>query len=179
MKLMAEIYFYFSMYIFREYLYLWRQHRHAAVSKNDRPICPKLVHSTMRLCSGTLSCVFLKLCVEPAHLINTVCWMQGYNPTIFYPKRTDKPLYHSLTTQCIKMGIPLVNDALASTTEVSKRFDVIVDALFGFSFRGPPRPEFADFIKTIIDSRLPVVSVDVPSGIWCILSSPSFVLIVF
>jgi NAD(P)H-hydrate epimerase len=80
-------------------------------------------------------------------------------------------LYAALTTQCIKMGIPLLDNTLPAAAELSHRFDIVVDALFGFSFRGPPRPEFASIIKTIIDSQLPVVSVDVPSGIeyWCLL----------
>jgi len=88
----------------------------------------------------------------------------GYNPSVFYPKRTDKPLYKSLTTQCSRMGIALINDPLPSPSELSQRYEVVIDALFGFSFRGPPRPEFANIIKTIIESKLPVVSVDVPSG---------------
>jgi len=97
------------------------------------------------------------------------CVLQGYNPSVFYPKRTDKSLYKSLTTQCVKMGIPLVNDTLPSSFELSQRYDVIIDALFGFSFRGPPRPEFAKIITTVIESKLPVVSVDVPSGEFSVL----------
>lgn len=73
-------------------------------------------------------------------------------------------MYAALTTQCIKMGIPLLDSTLPAASELSQRYDIVVDALFGFSFRGPPRPEFANIIRTIIDSQLPVVSVDVPSG---------------
>jgi NAD(P)H-hydrate epimerase len=90
--------------------------------------------------------------------------MFGYNPVVFYPKRTDKPLYSALTTQCTKMGISFVDSPLPSPSELSQHFSVIVDALFGFSFRGPARPEFAAIISTIIESHLPVVSIDVPSG---------------
>jgi len=89
--------------------------------------------------------------------------VKGYNPSIFYPKRTDKPLYHALTTQCVKMGLSFV-ESVPSAEEISRNYDVIVDALFGFSFQGPPRGEFAAIISNIVDSRVPVLSVDVPSG---------------
>ncbi|ESO00005.1 hypothetical protein HELRODRAFT_192690 [Helobdella robusta] len=87
----------------------------------------------------------------------------GYNPAIFYPKRTDRPLYHNLTTQCNKMEIPFL-EKLPNSTEMSKHYSVIVDALFGFSFTGPPRGHFADIISSLISSKLPILSVDVPSG---------------
>ena len=89
--------------------------------------------------------------------------MKGYNPSIFYPKRTDKPLYHALTTQCVKMGLSFI-DSVPSSDQISQNYDAIVDALFGFSFQGPPRGEFATVIGNIVDSRVPVLSVDVPSG---------------
>src|SRR5262249_3916009 len=43
--------------------------------------------------------------------------------------------------------------------------DVVVDALFGTGFRGAPRPEAAALIERINASGIPVVSVDVPSGV--------------
>jgi NAD(P)H-hydrate epimerase len=43
--------------------------------------------------------------------------------------------------------------------------DVIVDALFGTGFRGEPRPEAASQIEQINAAGVPVVSVDVPSGV--------------
>jgi len=94
--------------------------------------------------------------------------LKGYNPSIFYPKRTDKPLYHALTTQCLKMGLALV-DSLPTSDDILRNYDVVVDALFGFSFQGPPRGDFATIISNIVDSRVPVLSVDVPSGsIYCL-----------
>jgi len=96
-------------------------------------------------------------------MLGIFCRLKGYNPSIFYPKRTDKPLYHALTTQCVKMGLSFV-DSVPSSEEISRNCDVIVDALFGFSFQGPPRGDFAAIINNIVDSRVPVLSVDVPSG---------------
>jgi NAD(P)H-hydrate epimerase len=39
-----------------------------------------------------------------------------------------------------------------------------IDALFGFSFVGPPREPFVSIIQSLRESKIPVVSVDVPSG---------------
>ena len=49
--------------------------------------------------------------------------------------------------------------------DVPTRCDVIVDALFGTGFRDEPRPETARQIEQINAAGLPVVSVDVPSGV--------------
>jgi NAD(P)H-hydrate epimerase len=43
--------------------------------------------------------------------------------------------------------------------------DVVIDALFGTGFRGAPRPEAAAVIERINASGLPVLSVDLPSGV--------------
>lgn len=45
------------------------------------------------------------------------------------------------------------------------RYDVIVDALFGTGFEGPPRPESAVIIERMNASLAPVVAVDLPSGV--------------
>lgn len=34
--------------------------------------------------------------------------LQGYEPTVYYPKRPNKPLFEGLTTQCQKMDIPFL-----------------------------------------------------------------------
>jgi ADP-dependent NAD(P)H-hydrate dehydratase / NAD(P)H-hydrate epimerase len=49
--------------------------------------------------------------------------------------------------------------------DVPRDIDVIVDALFGTGFRGEPRPEAARQIEQINAAGIPVVSVDVPSGV--------------
>jgi ADP-dependent NAD(P)H-hydrate dehydratase / NAD(P)H-hydrate epimerase len=43
--------------------------------------------------------------------------------------------------------------------------DVVVDALFGTGFHGEPRPEVAELIGRINVASVPVVSVDLPSGV--------------
>jgi ADP-dependent NAD(P)H-hydrate dehydratase / NAD(P)H-hydrate epimerase len=50
------------------------------------------------------------------------------------------------------------------TTEVAD-YDVIVDALFGTGFHGAPRTEAAELVTRINEAPVPVVSVDLPSGV--------------
>ena len=49
----------------------------------------------------------------------------------------------------------------------SERFDVIVDALFGIGLSREPEGLYSDIIGMINESGLPVVSVDIPSGVFC------------
>ena len=42
--------------------------------------------------------------------------------------------------------------------------DVVLDAIFGFSFKGPVRAPFDTALQLITSSALPIVSVDIPSG---------------
>lgn len=88
----------------------------------------------------------------------------GYNPTVFYPKRTNKQLYQNLTKQCQKMDIPFLSFLPSEPQLVANAYNVIVDALFGFSFKGPVRPEFSSIIDIMMKSQLPILSIDVPSG---------------
>ncbi|HET9674784.1 MAG TPA: NAD(P)H-hydrate dehydratase, partial [Gaiellaceae bacterium] len=43
--------------------------------------------------------------------------------------------------------------------------DIVLDALFGTGFHGEPRPDAAALIERMNASRVPIVSVDVPSGV--------------
>ena len=53
----------------------------------------------------------------------------------------------------------------ADETEDVHGYDVVVDALFGTGFTGEPRPAAAALIESINAADLPVVSVDLPSGV--------------
>jgi ADP-dependent NAD(P)H-hydrate dehydratase / NAD(P)H-hydrate epimerase len=44
-------------------------------------------------------------------------------------------------------------------------YDVIVDALFGTGFHGAPRPDAAALIERVNEAGVPVVAVDLPSGV--------------
>lgn len=60
--------------------------------------------------------------------------------------------------------IPQLQDSLKET-------DVILDAIFGFSFSGPVRPPFDDVLSLIVTSKLPKISIDIPSG-WDVEKGP-------
>jgi NAD(P)H-hydrate epimerase len=52
-----------------------------------------------------------------------------------------------------------------TNTELDGDPDVVLDALFGTGFRGEPRPDAAALIGRINAAGVPVVAVDVPSGV--------------
>lgn len=79
----------------------------------------------------------------------------GYKLVVYYPKRTDKPLYHNLTHQCKSMGVEVL-DELPNAEEVNC-YGLMVDALFGFSFKPPVRPEFQGVVEMLKCSKVPVV----------------------
>jgi hydroxyethylthiazole kinase-like uncharacterized protein yjeF len=49
--------------------------------------------------------------------------------------------------------------------ELSADAELVIDALFGTGFRGEPRPEAAELIRSINAADAPVVAVDLPSGV--------------
>ncbi|KAK6634310.1 hypothetical protein RUM44_004921 [Polyplax serrata] len=94
----------------------------------------------------------------------------GFEPTVYYPKRPDKTLYQNLSHQCSAMKINFLND-MPSSDEVSNNFDLIVDALFGFSFKPPVRPEFETVMSILEKTKVPICSIDIPSG-WNVEEGP-------
>jgi hydroxyethylthiazole kinase-like uncharacterized protein yjeF len=53
----------------------------------------------------------------------------------------------------------------AVETDAVEGSDVVIDALFGTGFHGAPRPEAAALIERINACDLPIVAVDLPSGV--------------
>lgn len=87
----------------------------------------------------------------------------GYSPSIHYPKRTEKPLYQNLTIQCQAMEIPFLEDT-PNAEMLSRNYSLLVDALFGFSFKPPMRTQFVSVVDAIQKSGVLLCSVDIPSG---------------
>ncbi|KAJ7367352.1 YjeF N-terminal domain-containing protein [Mycena albidolilacea] len=96
------------------------------------------------------------LCKSPA--------LFGYKPTIYMPKPGSKDIYQRLHTQCKNMSIPTLGEGEESLRTALKSSDVILDAIFGFSFKGPIRAPFDSALPMLSASGLPIVSVDIPSG---------------
>ncbi|KAI1379924.1 YjeF N-terminal domain-like protein [Hypoxylon crocopeplum] len=91
----------------------------------------------------------------------------GYQPAIYYPKRSKNELYQRLAKQLEDLEVPFVEDFPAAM----KSTDHIVDAVFGFSFSGDVREPFPAVIRALEDTKLPVTSVDAPSS-WNIETGP-------
>jgi len=100
----------------------------------------------------------------------------GYNVSVCYPKRTDKPLYHGLVTQLESLKIPFVDVESVLSSNLHDSYNIVIDAMFGFSFKGTPRPPFDGLISSMAQSLsymkeqtknnglFAVACVDIPSG---------------
>eukprot|EP00092_Neocalanus_flemingeri_P017580 GFUD01019021.1.p1 GENE.GFUD01019021.1~~GFUD01019021.1.p1 ORF type:complete len:256 (-),score=88.38 GFUD01019021.1:198-965(-) len=87
----------------------------------------------------------------------------GYSPQIFYPRRTDKELYRDLVIQAELSDIVFI-DTLPSSEDMAATYSLLVDCVFGFSFKPPVRPQFSPILDTLAKTTLPLVCVDIPSG---------------
>ena len=91
----------------------------------------------------------------------------GYFVTMVYVVGSKQPVYLDLLASCRMMMIPIV-DALPVDLSA---YDLLVDAVFGYSFRPPARPPFDALLEGMRNSSLPLVSIDVPSG-WAVDGVP-------
>ncbi|XP_001354421.4 NAD(P)H-hydrate epimerase [Drosophila pseudoobscura] len=89
--------------------------------------------------------------------------LMGYQPTVYYPKPTLMSLYENLTNQCHHMEIPSVKKC-PSVSDAEEDYDLILDALFGFGFKPPVREDFVPLVKMMQETKVPIASVDIPSG---------------
>jgi pyridoxamine-phosphate oxidase len=96
----------------------------------------------------------------------------GYEPVICYPKRSSSPLFSGLVTQLKSLEITFLSEKELPPL-LSDEYDLVVDAMFGFSFRGTPREPFAHLISVVSvlthahiehKKETKVISIDIPSG---------------
>jgi len=83
----------------------------------------------------------------------------GYQVTCCYPRIKDVHPLSGLKKQCVYLGIPF-ETALHSL----EQYDIVIDAIFGYSFTGDIRAPFDGIIKELKQSGVPIVSLDIPSG---------------
>lgn len=103
----------------------------------------------------------------------------GYDVTVCYPKRNDAPLFRGLVNQLESLNIPFLDvDTVVGTSLVTQGYGVVVDGLFGFSFKGQPKAPYDRLIVAMTNAMkerndmcskgkeisFAVVSIDVPSG---------------
>lgn len=88
----------------------------------------------------------------------------GYDCVVVYPKQSSKQHFVNLVQQCKDVDVSVLEEMPADLNE----YDGIVDAIFGFSFKGAPREPFATALQQMIEAqqkgKVAVISVDVPSG---------------
>lgn len=96
----------------------------------------------------------------------------GYESVfVCYPKRSARePIYGKLVKQLETLeGVRFLNDAEEAEFVLdfeTASIDVVIDAMFGFSFHGAPRSPFDALLHLLKheNNPPPIVSVDVPSG---------------
>ena len=98
-----------------------------------------------------------------------------YEPVVYYP-RMDNPkeeFYKNLLKQLEAFDIKVIKD-FPSEKELSS-YKLIIDAVFGFSFKGPLRGSWKERFPLIneisTNNNIPIVAVDVPSG-WNVDEGP-------
>ena len=93
----------------------------------------------------------------------------GFFPSIIYPKHSNNDLLKRLVKQNEQLGIPFLD--FTSTFDLNN-FNLIIDAIFGFSFKPPIREPFPQILHAIVNQKdVPVFSIDIPSG-WDVEKGP-------
>lgn len=99
----------------------------------------------------------------------------GYECVIVYPKQPKEPPkstqhkhFINLMKQCSDLSIPILEEFPDDSFDLSDEspYEAIVDAIFGFSFKGTPREPFASILSRLkqLQTHTTIIAVDVPSG---------------
>ncbi|GAA5887311.1 hypothetical protein JCM6882_002487 [Rhodosporidiobolus microsporus] len=102
----------------------------------------------------------------------------GYAPSIFYPKESKGEIFGRLKKQCENLDLPFIappSSSLSSFpmspdaqktafTRALASADVVLDCVFGFSFKPPVREPFGHVLEGFKGAEEKVMSVDIPSG---------------
>ena len=84
----------------------------------------------------------------------------GFRPAVHLPRPPKTPFFEALVQQCLSAEVEVAEELPSMDGD----YDVIVDALFGFSFRGPVRSPYDRVLSRLKATAVPILSVDVPSG---------------
>ena len=82
---------------------------------------------------------------------------------MIYPRGPAKDLFTKLKIQCKKLDMKFL-DEMPSPTEIDEQYNFVVDAIFGFSFKGNVRAPYDAILNTLKQVKIPICAVDVPSG---------------
>ncbi|MEO0374653.1 MAG: NAD(P)H-hydrate dehydratase [Cyanobacteria bacterium P01_A01_bin.17] len=89
-------------------------------------------------------------------------WSRGYHVNVFRPLTKAKSLTQDHFQYLQTLGIPVLENGLVLADQ-----DVIVDGLFGFGLERPIEGELKTLLEHINSASVPVISIDVPSGLHC------------
>ncbi|KRZ39999.1 NAD(P)H-hydrate epimerase, partial [Trichinella pseudospiralis] len=93
----------------------------------------------------------------------------NYQPHVVYPTNPRSTLMSRLLTQVKGFRIP-VSDSLEGIN--MNTFHLIIDAIFGFSFKPPAKEPYKTILQQIAKfNSMPLVSIDIPSG-WHVEQGP-------
>jgi len=113
--------------------------------------------------------------VTARHLVNS-----GFNvKVVLCGRRQDVSGDAKINLDILeKMHIPVEEldlktcDIPSTVESLTSRCNMIVDALFGTGLNGELRQPYKQFIETINSRQIPIVAVDIPSGIDCDTGEP-------
>lgn len=94
----------------------------------------------------------------------------GFHPVVVYPKPSSGQIFANLVAQLQGLDIDVLNASQLPSQEKVAEAALVIDGLFGFSFKGPSREPFASIIQQFRSLqeiemwRIPVLSIDIPSG---------------
>ena len=78
----------------------------------------------------------------------------GYTAHVHYPRQTDKQLYRDLVQQA-RMSDVVFLDSMPDN--ISSSYSLVVDCVFGFSFKPPVRPQFSPILSSLSTLNIPLV----------------------
>ncbi|KAJ3226588.1 hypothetical protein HDU81_007232 [Chytriomyces hyalinus] len=87
----------------------------------------------------------------------------GLKPVVLVPKRVEREPFIGLMTQLKMLGVTVLT-TLDDMDVVLSDAVLVVDAVFGFSFKGDVRAPFDRVIKALKSHEHKALSVDIPSG---------------
>lgn len=57
-----------------------------------------------------------------------------------------------------------MEDVFSQARLIDEAYNLVVDAIFGFSFKGAVREPFGSILEVLKNTTLPLASIDIPSG---------------